>query len=310
MDRAPIGHDPALVAPFALQDRVEQEVVLARPVAVDFVVRTHDRARLTALDRDLEGEQVAFAQIRFADLRVGGGAQRLLRVEREVLHRRDDVVRLHAADRFPGHDAREQRVLAEIFEGPPAPRIARQIDAAGEEDVKGLRARLRPDHRAAAIGEIGIEAGGEREAGGQRGRDIALALLDLIGDAEAGVAFPKRWDAEPGHAGNVAGRGNHVGGLVLRHRREIAVDVAQLLRGGHLVGEGAGAGFGCGGRGVACSSRGCILPGFGLGGGGHRPGQRHHRHRDGRITSLAEHPTPPHFRANWKRFQWSCFPGW
>src|SRR5215813_1775017 len=56
--RAPVGHYVARVAPGALENVVEQVAVPAGVLAVDLVVAAHDRARVGALDRHLEGEQV------------------------------------------------------------------------------------------------------------------------------------------------------------------------------------------------------------------------------------------------------------
>ena len=231
MHRPPIGHHPTRIGPVLLEHGIEQEVVLAGEVAIDGHIGAHHRARLAALDRELEGEQVAFPQRRLADPRVHHEAAGLLCVQGEMLDRRDDVVRLDALDRFPGDHAGEQRVLAQIFEVAAAPGIARQVDAARQHDVEALGPRLAADHRAALIGELGIEARGQRQARRQCGCGIPLALLDLVGDAQAGIGLAQRRNAQARNRRLLAGRGDHVARCrrILRQRREPSIDETQLL---------------------------------------------------------------------------------
>ena len=47
-------------------------------------------------------------------------------------------------DLLPGHQAGQQRILGEIFEGPPTARIADQIRSAAEQDVEALRSAPPP----------------------------------------------------------------------------------------------------------------------------------------------------------------------
>ena len=241
MYRAPVGHHEAGVFPVAAQHVGQQDLVLARIVAVDPIIRAHHRAGLSLGDRDLEREQVAFAQSRGVDLRIEDRATGLLAVQHEMLDRRDDVARLHATDRRAAHDPGQQRILAEIFEVTPVPGIARQVHAAGKQHVERFRARLRADHRAAGIGDRRIEAGGGGKAGRQRGRNVALALFDLVGDAERCIALAQRRDAEAGHAGHVARRRDHVRRRRLGHRWEEAVDILQFLGLRHGLDQSIGA---------------------------------------------------------------------
>ncbi len=249
--RAPVGHDPAGIVPVALQHLVQQEVALAGIVAVDAVVGAHDRARPTALDGDLEGQEIAFPERRLVEAGVHDHPPGLLTVEGEMLDRRDDLVRLDAANVFARHDAGQQRILAQIFEIAPRPRVARQVHAPGQQDVEGLGPGFRADHHAAGVGDFGVEGRGGGEAGRQGGGDVAPALLDLVGHAQAGVALAQGRNAQPGHARHIAGRGNH---LVQRrarravgHGREIPMDQLQLLLEGQLGDQGVGAGCGVSG---------------------------------------------------------------
>ena len=245
MHRAPIAHHPAGIVPVALQHIGQQVLVLARPVAVDLVVRAHDRSGMPLFDRDLKGEQVAHAQRRLADPRIDHHAAGFLRVEREMLDRRNDVVRLDPGDMRAAQRAREQRILAQIFEVATVPRIARQIDAARQQHVEPLVPRLRPDHRAARLCDRGIEARRRGEAGGQRGGNVALALFHLIGDAERRVAFAHQRHTEARDAVDMAGGGDEfVRRLARCHRREQAVDQRDLFRLRHPRDDPVGTGTG------------------------------------------------------------------
>ena len=206
--RAPIGHHEAGIAPVALEHAGEQRGILTGIAAVDLVVGGHDRAGRAAIDRDLEGEQVAFAQRRHVDGGIDDVAAGLLVVEDEMLGGGDDAVGLDAADRFAAEDAGEQRILAQILEIAAAARIARQVDAAAEQHVEPLGRRLRADRGAAGISEIGVPGGGEGEAGGECGGGVAGAAVAGIGDAEAGVCLVEAGDAEAGDRRDEAGAGH------------------------------------------------------------------------------------------------------
>ena len=143
VDRAPVGHHEIGIAPVCLQHLIEEPVVFARVASVHLVVGAHHRARTTALDGDLEGEQVRFAHRGRVDSRVEDDPVGFLRVEGEVLGRRDDVAALRAVDHGARHQASEQRVLREIFEIAAAARVANKIGRAAKKDIQPVAA-LRP----------------------------------------------------------------------------------------------------------------------------------------------------------------------
>ncbi len=151
MDGAPVGHDVALEVPVLLQRLVQQEVVFARPAAVDEIVRTHHRARLGDFLDELEGQQVRLAHRLDRDRRIDSGALAFLVVDGEVLHGRDHVRRLDALDQTAGHAPGQQRVFADIFEIPAVARLARQVAAASEKDIEARRLGLGSDHPAAGL---------------------------------------------------------------------------------------------------------------------------------------------------------------
>ena len=98
--------------------------MLAGIDAVDLVVGAHHRARLAAIDGDLEGQQVALAQGGLVQLGVMHEAAGFLGVEGEVLDGRDDVAALDAGHLGPDDLAGQQRILAGIFEVAAVARLA------------------------------------------------------------------------------------------------------------------------------------------------------------------------------------------
>src|SRR3546814_9558592 len=86
-------------------------VVAAGLLPVDQIIGAHDRPRPAALDRDLKGEQVAFAVRGLVDLGVPAVAVGLVRIEREMLDRRHDAHRLRAAHRSEEHTSALQSLM-------------------------------------------------------------------------------------------------------------------------------------------------------------------------------------------------------
>jgi len=243
---APIRHHEAGEMPLPLQNIGEQVAALTCVRTVVAVVRAHHRARLTDLDRDLEREQVAVVRGRVGQAGVDDVAAGLLRVEREMLHRRDHVRGLDRADRLASERASQERILAEILEVAAVARLAREIDAAGEEHVEALRARLFRDLRAAAARDFPVPGRSQRERRRQRGRAVMTQAVDP-GDAEARVRFAQCRDAEARNARRERRRDDCAVGQRLAssvRARERAVQQADTLRvrhprlqrGGALVG--------------------------------------------------------------------------
>ncbi len=225
-------------------------MVFAAVVAIDAVVRAHHRPRPAALDRDFERQQVAFLHCVPRHLGIRDHPPGFLRIEREMLDRGNDVVRLDAADVFAAEHARQQRIFAQVFEIAPAPWIACQVYPACQQHVERLGARFGADHRAAVKGERRIEAGSGGHAGGQRGGGVALALFDLVGDAQAGVAGAHFGDAEARDRGGVPGRGEDVGrraGGADHARGKQCVQQCELFVGRHRCDQRGRAVFGAAG---------------------------------------------------------------
>src|SRR5215831_8625534 len=107
---------------------IEKKIVLAGIDAVDSVVGTHDRPRVAMLDRNLERQQIRFAQRRFADIGAQHAATCLLVVEGKMLHRRNHLLALYPANDLAGDRSSEERIFTRILEGTAAARLARQIE--------------------------------------------------------------------------------------------------------------------------------------------------------------------------------------
>ena len=208
--RAPVGHDPARIAPVLLQHLVEQEVGAAGGLAVEEIVAAHDRTRLAALDGDLEGQQVGFPQARLVDHRIDRVPLGLLVIEGIVLDGGDHVLALGAADRLPVQGPGQQRILPQIFEVATVARLPRQVHPAAQQHVEALGPGLRPDHGPVGIGHFRVEAGRGSQSRRQEGGPLAPAQVRRIGDAEAGIGLVPFRQAQPGDGGIVARADQHV----------------------------------------------------------------------------------------------------
>src|SRR6185312_14426108 len=105
--------------------------------------------------------------------------------------------RLDAANILADHDAGQKRVFSGIFISSAVMRIAHEVDAAGQEHVEALAARLIAGHGAGIEGERGVPARGERQPRRQRRRLVAAARIPRIGDAETAVVDMQRGQAKP-----------------------------------------------------------------------------------------------------------------
>ncbi len=159
MHRSPIRQHEALISPIAFQYLVQQKVVFAGIHQIDAIISAHHGARIAVLDRNLESQQIAFAHRLFGDVGAHRVAPGFLIVQCEVFDRRNDIDVLRAVNGFARHRPGQQGILADIFESASAARVARQIDAARQHDVKALVARFGADHRAARICHRSVPGG-------------------------------------------------------------------------------------------------------------------------------------------------------
>lgn len=180
-DRQPVGDDQAVESPLLAQDVVDEMTGFAGVLTVEQVVRRHHRPGPALLHHRLESGQVDLPEGALVDHRLEPHPRGLLVVRREVLHRRSDPLRLHAAHQGGRRLACQVGVLGEVLEGPAAAGVTFDVQARTEEDADSFGSRLRA-HRGADLLEErlvpgGAEAGARREA---RGRD-GLADADMVG---------------------------------------------------------------------------------------------------------------------------------
>ncbi|MNV23480.1 hypothetical protein D3C71_1144920 [compost metagenome] len=293
---APIGHHETGELPFLLEHLVHEVIVFAAVGAVDTVVRAHRRTGLADVDGDLEGQQVRLAHRLLTDLGAVEIARGLHVVEREVLHRGDHVLALHAADRLTDQHPGQQGIFTGVFEVAAVARIALQVDAAGQQDVEALLPGFAAHGGTASEGDLRVPAGGRGRAGRQCSGVVALAQATRIGDAQASVGRLLRGNAQTRDARHETGRTHRT----FRQRTavfaqpEVAVQHLELLIHGHLrdqrLGTGIGVQAGIHPRRVATDRRG-IAQRQQRGRGGALPavmGAQLDRSRRGGLEAIAE----------------------
>ena len=70
MGTAPVGDHEAVEVPVLFQHLVEQVLVFAGEVAVEAVIRAHDRGGMALLYADFKSQQIAFAGGAIANERI------------------------------------------------------------------------------------------------------------------------------------------------------------------------------------------------------------------------------------------------
>jgi hypothetical protein len=114
--RHPMGHHDAVESPVLAHDFRVQVTILRCVLAVDQVVRIHDRADVRLLHRSFKRGKIDFAQRAFIDKGIGIIPQIFGIVGQEVLDSRGNALRLHSLD-IPNRDRRcEERIFPKIFE--------------------------------------------------------------------------------------------------------------------------------------------------------------------------------------------------
>ena len=208
---APVGHHETFVPPVALEHLVEEIIAVAGLVAVNLIIRAHNRSRPATLDADLKREQVTFAGSAVGNPRIDKIPSGFLTVQGEVLDRRDHMVRLDACNRSAGQHAGQQRVFREILECPAVAWIAHQICPAGEQNIEPLGPRLDPDHGSGPIEEFRIPGRRHGDARRQGCCATIAAQSHDIGNAQARIGFGKRRDFQAGYTRHITRTRNGFG---------------------------------------------------------------------------------------------------
>ena len=175
--RAPVRHYQTVEAPILFYDLREQVMILRSVLAVDEVVRVHDRADVRLFHSGLECGQINLAHRPLVNARVRVVSVELGVVAHVVLDGRRDALRLNAADVADGDTRGEVWVFAEVLEVATVHRRAIDVHARPQEKVDALRARVAPYLRADALGQLRVPSGRERDAAGHRrgGAEVANA---------------------------------------------------------------------------------------------------------------------------------------
>ncbi len=142
--RPPIGHNPTGERPGVLEDVVQEMVVLTGVDAVHAIVRAHHRARMTALERKFEREQIALAHCCFADICREQESPGLLIVHCKMLHGGDHVMGLNAADSGARQRSGQKRILSEIFKFWPLRGSRARFNPGPSKTLKPLRQASSP----------------------------------------------------------------------------------------------------------------------------------------------------------------------
>ena len=165
-----VGHHEPGEAPPVAQDVGEQRRVLARELAVDRVVRAHDRAAVALPDRGLEPAQLDLVQGPLVDVDVHALSVVLLVVLRVVLGGGDRPGRLDAVDLGDDQVADQEGILTQGLEVPAGLRYPHGVDHRCEDDILVARTGVPAEYRAVIAGDLGAERGGQRHRRRHRGR--------------------------------------------------------------------------------------------------------------------------------------------
>ncbi len=167
----PVAHHEPVESPLFLEDRGEEPMVLAAPLAVQRVVGGHHACH-PLVHHPLEVRQIDAAEGLGAHPHVDSEARLLDAVTGEVLGAAHHVP-LQPPDEGRAHLADVLGVLAvRLLRAPPS-RVAEQVEAWGKADVGPVGARLPPYGFTNALLEVVVESGRSRHGDGETGRHAA-----------------------------------------------------------------------------------------------------------------------------------------
>ena len=238
--RIPVRDNEARKLPLALDEIVQQPVVLAAIRPVDAVVAAHDHVRMAGLDADLERQQVALASRAFANQRVHFLPSALLIVERIVLDIGDHILRALAANALAHHRSGEHGVLAHVLKRAAVARFACDVRSAAQRRVVALHAQLVANQLAVRARRIGVPARRRSKVRRQRSRVAAIvgALPHAVGcvrHLDRGNPQPRHTKHKPCAAIRLVLHGLNLRRQMLLPRHAIAVQHADLLIERHLL---------------------------------------------------------------------------
>ena len=203
---APVGNDHAVKTPVALQNLLEQQLMVAAVLAAEFIIRPHDGPCAPLLHGSLEGGQVEFVEGTVAGLHVDVSAPQFLIVQGKMFHADGHAVLLHLLDVGHAHHAGQIGVFAHILEITAIQRRTVDVDAGTEQHVLLAVNGFLADGFTILGGHLGIP----RSCQTGQGRKSGDAVVGLVGVAPVvpidfgthavrAVAPPQFGNAEAGH---------------------------------------------------------------------------------------------------------------
>ena len=131
----PVGDDCAIEAPLALEDLVQETLIVRYVLILILVVAAHEAPCVTLLDCSLERTEIEFIESSVGNLDIDMTTELLLVVEHIVLDAASHAIALQACYIWHNHDACEIRVLAHIFEVTAIERCAIEIDTRTKQNA-------------------------------------------------------------------------------------------------------------------------------------------------------------------------------
>ena len=200
---APVGDHHALIAPFAVEDILQQVGAFVGVLTVDAVIGGHQAVDAALLDRHFKGRKIDLPQRALVHHGIHAHAAQLLGVGRIVLDAGGYAVRLDAADQGRGQLSGEVGVFGKILKVSAAEGAALDVHAGAQQDVDAHAGGLQPEMLAHLLDQrlvpgVGQSRGG-RIAGGGNGiiQSQVISLSALLAHAVRPVAQRHGGDPKP-----------------------------------------------------------------------------------------------------------------
>ncbi len=184
--RPPVGHEDAVETPLMLEDLDVEVGVLRGVLAIDEVVRVHDRAGAAFFHGGFEGRQIDLAERTLVHIGADTVAIVLLVIRGEVFDGGHHAAALQPANEAYRHAAREEGIFAVVLEVAAGHRRAIDVDGGAEENMHAACAGVVADGDADFVREIGVPCGGHANARRICGNGTPEARADgAVGHFEA-----------------------------------------------------------------------------------------------------------------------------
>ena len=201
VDRAPVGNDKPIQAPFFFQNIGQQMRVFGTVISVYLIISAHDRPWLRLLHSGFKACQVQLPQRPFVNSGVNRQAVRLHVVRRVMLHRSADPFPLNAGNVCGGQARRKHRVFGVILKISAAERRALDVCRRAEQNGNALRVAFPAQRRADLPEQLRVERTGKPCPGRETGCGNALVQPEMVRPLRL---FPKPVRAVRHHDGRNA----------------------------------------------------------------------------------------------------------